>query len=117
MRCEEAREAIPAFVGEREVSLSFRRHLSSCPLCRVEVARYEAVMGGLRGLEGVVVPPPPTLVQSLKAIPATLGRIDHARIHVLRNRKAYLGGAAAAVALAGAGAAIWRTRTRTAAIA
>jgi anti-sigma factor RsiW len=114
MKCEEVREVIPAYVGERDVTLAFRRHLATCSACRAEVARYESVLEGLRELRPTVVEAHAGLRSSLVSIPDRVSRVDVARVHVVRNRKKYIGGTAAAVALAGAGALLWRQRTAAA---
>jgi hypothetical protein len=113
MRCEEVREALPAYARSGDVTLSVRRHLSSCSACSRELQRYEQVLEGLDGLRSRAVSPPVGLANALKAIPARENRLQVARTHVARHRKAYLGGLA--VATAGAvGAAIWRSRVRAA---
>ncbi|MGH2787442.1 MAG: anti-sigma factor family protein [Actinomycetota bacterium] len=121
MRCQEVREMLPAYAGGDEVSLPVRRHLAECPDCRAEFAGYESMLADLRSLQAVTAQPPDGLRTALLAIPsattpidAARVRVDSARAHVARNRKAYLGGLA--VALAGAaGAAVWRSRARAAA--
>lgn len=109
MKCAEVREALPAYARDGDVSLAARRHLSRCSDCKVELSRYEALLGSLRLLEPSTVEPPPALARALAAIPGRSGRLDRARGHLARNRGAYVGGA---VALAGAaaGAVVWRTR-------
>lgn len=109
MRCPEVREALPAYARDGEVSLAVRRHLSRCRECKAELVRYEALLGSLRLLEPSTVEPPPSLARALAAIPGYPGRLEQARVHLARNRAAYVGGA---IALAGAaaGAAVWRTR-------
>jgi anti-sigma factor RsiW len=110
MKCAEIQEMLPAYT-RGETSLAIRRHLSRCPECKAELARYESLVQGLDSLQAVTVEAPPQLVDALMAIPAQAGSLDAVRTHVLRNRNAYIGGAAAAVAVAGAvGAALWRSR-------
>ena len=107
--CAEIREELPAYVKDRGGSLAVRRHLSRCPDCRTELARYDSMVELLGGLEMRTVEPPPGLARSLAAIPSEAGRVDSLRTHVARNRRAYLGGVA--VVLAGAaGAALVRRR-------
>jgi anti-sigma factor RsiW len=124
MRCEEVREALPAYVNTDGIELRVQRHLSRCPECKAEFARYEALMGGLRTLQTVTAEPPAGLFGALVDIPARASRlhgararVETARDHVTRNRNAYLSGGVA-VALAGAvGAALWRSRARRVATA
>jgi anti-sigma factor RsiW len=111
--CSEVREELPAYVKDRGGSLSVRRHLSRCPECRTELARYDSMVELLGGLEMRTAEPPPGLARSLAAIPSQGGRVQSLRTHVARNRRAYLGGAA--VVLAGAaGAAVLQRRRRLA---
>lgn len=113
MRCEEVQEMLPAYVRDGETSLTVRRHVSRCPDCKQELARYEALLGAMSSLQSNVVETPLSLKASLLAIPEKAGSLDTVRAHVARNRNAYLGGAAAAVAVAGAaGAVLWRSRRR-----
>ncbi len=113
MRCEEVREVLPAYVRDGETSLTVRRHVSRCPQCKQELARYEALLGAMSSLESKVVEAPPLLKTALLAIPEKVGSVDAVRAHVVRNRNVYIGGAAAAVAVAGAaGALLWRSRRR-----
>jgi anti-sigma factor RsiW len=111
MKCEEVREMLPAVVGETD-SLAVRRHLARCPECRADAARYETLLTTTAKLQTFVAEPPPGLMASLQAIPQARGRFDEVRTHVVRNRKAYAGGAAAMVATGLAGALVWRTRSR-----
>ena len=117
MKCDEVREALPAYVREGHTSLSLRRHLAECGDCREELKRYEILLGSLGVLRGALARPPPYLYPAVTRIPRRAGFTDKViwrtggmRGHVVRNRGAYLGGV---VALAGAaGAALWRTRVR-----
>lgn len=110
MRCEEIRELLPAYEPEQQPSLAVRRHLASCPDCRAEVETYKELAAGLRDLRHATVEVPASLSRSLEVIPGEAGVVDNVRIHVARNRAAYVGGA---VALAGAvGATLWRVRSR-----
>ena len=119
MRCEEVREALPAYMNTDGIELRVRRHLSRCPECNAEFARYEALMGGLRTLQTVTAEPPAGLFGALVGIPARASRLHGARVraesardHVARNRNAYISGGVV-VAVAGAlGAALWRSRAR-----
>lgn len=124
MRCEEVREALPAYMNTDGIELRVRRHLSRCPDCQTELARYEALMGGLRTLQTVTAEPPAGLFGALVDIPARASRLRGARVraesardHVARNRSAYIS-TGVAVALAGAvSAALWRSRARRVATA
>ncbi len=110
MRCEEIRELLPAYEAEQQPSLAVRRHLASCGDCRAELTAYKELGTGLRDLRAVTVDVPPALASSLASIPARAGVVDNVRVHVARNRVAYVGGA---VAVAGAlGATLWRVRSR-----
>lgn len=111
--CAEIREELPAYVKDRAGSLAVRRHLSRCPDCRTELARYDSLVELLGGLELHTAEPPPGLAVALAAIPAGAGRVESLRTHVTRNRRAYLGGAAVVVAGA-AGAALLQRRRRLA---
>jgi hypothetical protein len=113
MRCEEVREALPAYARSGEASLSIRRHLSSCEACTEELHRYEALLDGLAALRAETAPAPVGLVGALRAIPSRETRLQHARTHIFRHKRAYLGGLA--LAAAGAGAMVLRSRVRTAA--
>lgn len=123
MRCEEVREALPAYAGERSGDLGVRRHLADCPDCRAELTRYQELLRDLGALRSAVVEPPPGLARALAAIPhrvnrleilrAHAARLDPVRAHVVRNRSSYAGGAA--LALVGAtGALLWRRRVAAA---
>lgn len=108
MTCPEVGEMLPAYARDAEPLLGVRRHLSRCPRCSEEMARYEVLMSSLQMLESRIFEPPAALLESLARIPSDAGRIDVLRVHVVRNRRAYVGGAAA---LAGAaGAALWQVR-------
>ena len=111
MRCEEVREMLPAYT-EDELSFPVRRHLASCADCRTELARYEEIASGLSALATVQLDPPANLLPALRSIPDEIGRVDELVGHFLRNRAAYLGGAA--VLAGAAGAALWRSRRRLA---
>ena len=112
MRCEEVREALPAYADGEPVSLALRRHLAGCAGCRAESELYASMSASLLDLSEAVVDPPEGLLAALESIPARQRRLDLVRHHVVRNRRAYAGGAA--VAVAGALAAVW-TRRRLAA--
>jgi anti-sigma factor RsiW len=111
VRCAEVREALPAYVRNGEMPLAVRHHVSACPECSAELARYEVLLDGLGDLRHQVMDAPPTLVRSLSAIPSRHRRLRGAQRHVVRHRRAYLGGLALAAAGA-AGAAVWRSRIR-----
>ena len=109
LRCAEVQEMLPAYADEPRRDLSLRRHLATCERCKLEVARYEAMQKGLHELAGVATDPPYDLLPALLEIPDSDNAAIAVKTHVLRNRRAYLSGAA--VLLAGAaGAAIWRRR-------
>ena len=114
MRCEEVQEVLPSFARDRNASLAVRRHISSCSNCGADLARYDELLAGLRSMRDEAAPVPPGLVAALTAIPTSGSRLQVARTHVTRHRKAYIGGFALAAAGA-AGAALWRSRVRTAA--
>jgi anti-sigma factor RsiW len=111
MRCEEVQEVLPAYVRDGETSLAVRRHVSRCPDCKQELARYEALLGAMSSLQSNVADAPPSVKAALLTIPDGTRSLDTVRAHVARNRNAYLGGAAVAVAGA-AGAILWRSRRR-----
>lgn len=111
MKCEEIKEMLPAYSDEQRATLEIRRHLSRCPECRADVDRYEALAGGLRALAVTTAEPPARLLSALVGIPLERTPLDHARTHVVRNRKRYLGGLAGAAAVVGT-AALLRTKTR-----
>ena len=113
MRCEEIREVLPAHVKDGSDDLAVRRHLSRCADCKAELARYESLMGGLRSLQTVTADVPPSLFAQLLDVPNATSRLDSAREHVVRNRKAYVGGGIAALAGA-ATVAIWLNKNRRA---
>ncbi|HWL65912.1 MAG TPA: zf-HC2 domain-containing protein [Actinomycetota bacterium] len=112
IRCEEVREMLPAY-AEDELTFPVRRHLGSCGDCRAELVRYEEIASGLSALATVQLNPPVGLLPALRSIPEESGRVDDLVGHFLRNRAAYLGGAAV-VAAGAAGAALWRSRRRLA---
>lgn len=114
MRCAEVQEALPAYVRAGDASLNLRRHLSGCDRCKAELRRYESLLDGLGALRATPATVPVGLVNSLTAIPSQETRLRGARTHVVRHRRAYLGGLAAA-AVGAAGAALWRSRVRAAA--
>jgi len=114
MRCEEVQEVLPSYARDRNASLRVRRHISSCAVCGAELARYDELLAGLRSMRDETVLAPPGLVAALTAIPSNGTRLQVARTHVTRHRKAYIGGLALAAAGA-AGAALWRSRTAAAA--
>ena len=108
MRCEEIREALPAFADGHD-DLTVRRHLAGCPECRADLDRYEAVAHGMRSLARETVAPSAQLVSALYEIPSQQDRLDVVRTHLAEHRKVYLGGAAA-IAAAGVSALVWRSR-------
>ena len=111
MRCAEVREGLPAYVRNGDMPLAVQHHVSGCAECRAELARYEVLLEGLGALRHEVIEAPPSLVRSLVAIPSSQRRLRGAQRHVVRHRRAYLGGLALAAAGA-AGAAVWRSRIR-----
>ena len=110
MRCAEVREILPSAVHDGGDTLAVRRHLATCSACKEELRGYEALLLSLGELKDHKSPVPAVLSEALMAIPSRRNVVAGARAHVVRNRKAYVGGAA--VALAGAGAALWRARSR-----
>lgn len=109
MTCASVKEILPAYVRDRDGSLSVRRHLSRCTDCRTDLSHYEALMARLSSMEAATAEVPFALKSSLFGIPSRQGRIETVRSHVTDNRKAYLSGAA--VLVAGAlGAAVWKSR-------
>jgi anti-sigma factor RsiW len=111
MRCEEVREMLPAAVRNRHMTLAVRRHLSQCPECQRELARYEELAASLDSLRNHTAVVPAHVTQAIVNIPESQGVVENIRSHVVRNRRAYLGGAA--VALTGATTALlWRSRAR-----
>ena len=109
MRCAEIKEVLPAYADDPEATLAVRRHLSRCTDCKAELASYDSLLDGLASMRDVAVEPPPGLARSLAEMPAAAGRVEKLRTHVVRNRRAYVSGAA--VALVGAtGAVLWRNR-------
>jgi anti-sigma factor RsiW len=111
VRCAEVKEMLPSLV-DGDDSLSLRRHLSHCPECRAELVQYEALHASTLALAAVTSEPPPGLLRSLQAIPASGGRVAEVRTHIARNRRAYAGGAAAVLGAGVAGAVLWRTHSR-----
>ena len=118
MRCEEMAELLPAYAVEPSGSLAVRRHLSRCPGCRAELARYRALERGLTALGGRTVPPPPGLLAAREDIPrAQSGALRQVALHLIRKRSAYAGGLALAGLAAVTGALVWRSRLRRPAVA
>lgn len=109
MRCAEIAEQVPAMGDDREIALAVRRHLSRCPGCRAELARYSSLKAALAGLAETTVEPPADLLPALYAIPTAGSRTDVVRTHLARNRRAYASGAAA-LAGAAVAAAVYRRR-------
>ena len=108
MRCEEAREMMPAYAREQGATLDFKRHLGECRDCRSEFAGYTAMVDAIRAMETTTAEPPAHLLGSLLAIPNETSSLDRVVSHLSRNRKAYAG---AAVVVTGAvGAALLRSR-------
>ena len=112
--CPEVREMLPGYSDDPDTGLAIRRHLSGCADCRAELARYESLAKGLRGLDSLVGEPPAWLVHGLQEIPGEQGTVRVLTTHLARNRRSYVGGAALLVAGA-AGVAVWRSRRRLAA--
>ncbi|MGI8774562.1 MAG: anti-sigma factor family protein [Actinomycetota bacterium] len=114
MRCNEAREMLPAYVKGEGETLSLRRHLTGCGPCSTELVRYQALTDGLRSLAAARAQVPAGLKPALLAIPTERAhRAASVKTHVTRNRTKYAGGLAVAVV----GAAIWASRGRRAAAA
>lgn len=114
MRCNEAREMLPAYVKGEGETLSLRRHLTACESCSTELARYQALTTGLRSLAAARTEVPIGLKAALLAVPTERAhRTAVVKTHVTRNRTKYAGGLAVAVV----GAAIWASRGRRAAAA
>ncbi|MDP9068508.1 MAG: hypothetical protein M3N53_09250 [Actinomycetota bacterium] len=109
MRCEEVREILPAYGRDGETGLPVRRHLSRCPDCSEELARYTSLSRSLSDLRTHAVEPPPELFHQLASIPYRTSRAQEVRTHVTRNRNRYATGVAVAV-VGAAGAALWKTR-------
>jgi hypothetical protein len=111
MRCEEVQEMLPAAVRNRHMTLAVRRHLSTCQECKRERARYEELAASLDSLRNQTASVPAHVTQAILSIPESQSVVENVRSHVVRNRRAYLGGAA--VALTGATTALlWRSRAR-----
>ena len=115
MRCEEIQEMLPGHSPDGDTTLMVRRHLASCPDCKNEAQLYEDMSESLRSLASRTVQPPAHLYRSLVDIPRSLSKRDQVRTHVVRNKRAYAGGAA--VVLGAAGAALWKSRARRPALA
>ena len=111
LKCAEVREMLPAYLDEPRADLTVRRHIAGCQGCKQELDRYEDMGRSLRALSAVHPEPPADLLPTLMAIPDADTAVVAVRSHVMRNRKAYLGGAAVLVAGA-AGAALWRSKRR-----
>lgn len=109
MKCEEVREVLPAYSRDGDVGLPVRRHLSRCDDCSSELDAYQNLFGSLADLRHHTAEPPRELVHQLATIPYRAGRLEEARVHVVRNRNRYAAGLAVA-ALGAAGAAVYRTR-------
>jgi anti-sigma factor RsiW len=109
MKCAEIREALPAYVDDRDANLNVRRHLSRCPECAAELEGYASVREGLSAMRSVEAEPPADLFAKLVAIPDEGPAVQRVRTHVSRHRSAYAGGLAVAV-VGAAGAALWRSR-------
>lgn len=110
MKCEEIREMLPGHSLEGDPSLVVRRHLAHCRACRAEAERYVSLGSSLSALATETAQPPAHLFRSLVDIPSSLSRQEQLRTHLVRNKKAYAGGAA--VLVGAAGAALWRSRIR-----
>ena len=109
MKCAEIREALPAYVDDRDANLTVRRHLSRCPECSAELEAYEHLREGLSAMRAVEAEPPADLFGKLVSIPSEGPAVERVRTHVVRHRNAYAGGLAIAV-VGAAGAALWRAR-------
>ena len=109
MKCAEIREALPAYVEDRNSDLAVRRHLSRCPDCRAELEAYGSLRESLASMRLVEAQPPADLLGKLTSIPTEGPAVERVRTHVSRHRSAYAGGLAIAV-VGAAGAALWRTR-------
>ena len=109
MKCAEIREALPAYVEDRDSNLNLRRHLSRCPECAAELEAYASVREGLSAMRLVEAEPPADLFGKLVAIPTEGPATQRVKTHVSRHRNAYAGGLAVAV-VGAAGAALWRSR-------
>lgn len=109
MKCAEIREALPAYVEDRDSDLAVRRHLSRCSECRAELEAYGSVRDALSEMRLVHAEPPPDLFGKLAGIPSDGPKVERVRTHVARHRNAYAGGVAVAV-VGAAGAALWRSR-------
>src|SRR3712207_3411263 len=96
MKCEEIREVLPAYADDPEATLTVRRHLSRCPECKAELARYDELLDGLAAMRSVAIEPPAGLDRWLAEIPNTHNRLEQVREHLARNKRAYAGGVAVA---------------------
>ena len=113
MKCNEIREMLPAYADGEGATLAVRRHLARCADCRTQLAQYDTLSDNLRDLATTTVEVPATLMRTLEAIPSGTTAINDMVTHVVRNRRAYLGGVAVAIAGA-AGAALWQKKRRLA---
>ena len=113
MKCSEIREMLPAYADGGGATLAVRRHLARCGDCRTQLAQYDALGDHLHTLATAIVDVPTDLVRSLDRIPGEMTRVDDVVVHVVRNRRKYLGGIAVA-AVGAAGAALWQRRRRVA---
>jgi anti-sigma factor RsiW len=111
MKCAEIREVIPAHERDSEANFAVRKHLLTCADCRQEVARYKELRASLESMRAGAVQVPAELSQTLMAIPSNQNLVGTVRTHVARNRRAYVGGAAA-LAAGALGAAVWKVRSR-----
>ena len=110
MNCDEIRELLPAYGRDQQPSLAVRRHLASCRSCREDLVAYKDLVSSLHSLRFETTEVPAQLTRALIAVPSSENVLGNVRIHVSRNRVAYVGGA---VAVAGAlGATLWRARSR-----
>lgn len=108
--CEDVAAALPGLTDDTDMSLAMRRHVSRCAGCADELETYRSLRTATAQLAQAVAAPPPGLLDSLVAIPASATRLDEVRSHVTRHRRAYAGGLA--LALTATGAAVWRSRRR-----
>lgn len=114
MKCEEAREMLPAYAGTTEGNLSLRRHLARCSDCLAEMERFAALTTALKELPGAVAEPPAMLVRALHDIPESSSRLEEARRHLTRHKRRYAAGGLAVALVGAAGAAVLARRPRAA---
>lgn len=98
MRCSTVVERLPALM-DAALPGRIARHVERCESCRGEVARYEQLGAALGSLGAEHIEPPADLRPALIALARAPRRLM--RSHLVRNRRAYLRGAAVAAAAAG----------------